>query len=165
MLVQQANKELDASRMYLAMDLWFRFNDYPGSAQWCQAHCQEERVHAMKIFDHLSLRTTEKQCAVTQSALTEWDMDKFSSQAQEKVSEVWLMALENERANSVEYSKIAKAAAEENDFVTSQFLNWFHNEQLLEENAVEDIYKKAVKLERTGGLYAAMDQDFAKMAH
>ena len=41
LLNDQANRELDASRMYLAMDLWFRFNDYPGSAQWCQTHCQE----------------------------------------------------------------------------------------------------------------------------
>ena len=120
----------------------------------------------MKIFDHLSLRETEKQCAVTQKVLTDWDMSKFTAKKEgTKISEVWKMALDQEIANSKEYFKIAEAAEEEKDYVTREFLNWFLKEQLMEENAVEDIYKKAVMLERTGGLYAAMDADFTKMAH
>jgi hypothetical protein len=35
----------------------------------------------------------------------------------------------------------------------------------MEENAVSEIHAKAIKLERTGGLYAAMDDDFTKMDH
>jgi ferritin len=60
---------------------------------------------------------------------------------------------------------MCKVADEEDDFVTREFLNWFLNEQLMEENAVSEIHAKAIKLERTGGLYAAMDDDFTKMDH
>ena len=162
LLVNQANRELDASRMYLAMDLWFRFNDYPGSASWCQTHSQEERVHAMKIFDHLSLRKTEQHCQVTSEVLTDWSMTDVEANS---ISTVWKKALDQEVANSQHYFEMYKVAQEENDFVTQQFLDWFLKEQLMEENAVEDIYNKTIKLEQTGGLYAAVDKDMMKMDH
>lgn len=166
LLVNQANRELDASRMYLSMDLWFRFRDYPGSAKWCQTHCQEEQEHAMKIFNHLSLRNTEQQCILSKDILTDWNIKNFVDENNnEKVSQVWDMALQQEVANTQKYFEMVKVAEEENDYVTREFLNWFIKEQLMEENAVEDIYKKAVKLEKTGGLYAAMDDDFKKMEH
>jgi len=162
LLANQANRELDASRMYLAMDLWFRFRDYPGSASWCQTHSQEERTHAMKIFDHLALRQTEKHCAVSKELLTEFTMDDID---ENKVSSVWKKALDQETKNSQCYFEMCKVAEEENDYVSQQFLDWFINEQLMEENAVQDLYAKALKLEKTGGLYAAMDEDMTKMDH
>jgi len=167
LLVNQANRELDASRMYLSMDLWFRFHEYPGSASWCQTHSQEEREHAMKIFDHLALRNTEHHCTVSKDLLTDWSIDKFDETCNEneKLSDVWNMALQQEVANTKEYFEMAKVAEEENDFVSREFLNWFIKEQLMEENAVENIFKKTLKLEKTGGLYGAMDADFAKMDH
>lgn len=164
MLSSQANRELDASRMYLSMDLFFRYHDYPGSASWCQTHSQEEREHAMKIFDHLALRNTESHVSVSKEELTEWKIEDFCPDSG-KLSDIWKMALDQEVANSQKYFEMAKTADEENDFITRQFLDWFLHEQLMEENAVEGIYKKAVKLERTNGLYAAMDEDFTKMVH
>ena len=163
LLVKQANRELDASRMYLSMDLWFRFHDYPGSAQWCQKHSLEEREHAMKIFDHLALRKTEKVCVVQKDILTEWKIDDFNDQT--KISDVWDMALKQEVANSKKYFEMAQVAEEENDFVSREFLNWFLKEQLMEENAVEELVNKAIKLEATGGLYSVMDSDFPSMDH
>jgi ferritin len=162
LLVNQANRELDASRMYLSMDLWFRYHDYPGSATWCQTHSQEEREHAMKIFGHLARRKTEQHCAISKDVLSDWKMDDFN---EKKISSIWEMALNQEQANSQEFFKMCKVADEEDDFVTREFLNWFLNEQLMEENAVSEIHAKAIKLERTGGLYAAMDDDFTKMDH
>ena len=162
LLVNQANRELDGSRMYLSMDLWFRYKDYLGSAAWCQAHSKEECEHAMRIFDHLTLRKTEQHCAINNNVLNEWKMDDFNEM---KISSVWEMALNQEVANSQEYFKMCKIAEEENDYVTREFLNWFIKEQLMEENAVENIHAKALKLECTGGLYAAMDDDFTVMDH
>jgi len=164
MLVDQANRELDASRMYLSMDLWFRFRDYPGSAAWCRTHSEEERTHAMKIFDHLVLRDTDDVCTVSKDVLTDWKIADFDEK-KEKISDVWNLALKQEVENTKKYFEMAKIAEEENDFVTREFLNWFIREQLMEENAVLDIYKKALKLESTSGLYAAMDADFKKEDH
>lgn len=162
LLVNQANRELDASRMYLAMDMWFRFHDFPGSASWCQTHSVEERSHAMKIFDHLALRQTEKVLSVSQEVLSDHGMEKFQNN---RVSEVWKKALDQEVQNSQEYFNMAKVAEEESDYVSREFLNWFLNEQLMEENAVEDLYRKAIKLEKTGGLYVAIDKDMRVMDH
>ena len=118
----------------------------------------------MKIFDHLALRKTEAACAISNDQLTEWkinDIDPSSG----KLSDIWKMALNQEVENSRHYFEMAQMAEEQHDFVTRQFLDWFLSEQLMEENAVSDIYEKAVKLEHTGGLYMAMDGDFSSMDH
>ena len=116
----------------------------------------------MKIFDHLSLRKTEQHCQVTSEVLTNWSMTDVEANS---ISTVWKKALDQEVANSQHYFEMYKVAQEENDFVTQQFLDWFLKEQLMEENAVEDIYNKTIKLEQTGGLYAAVDKDMMKMDH
>jgi ferritin len=51
--------------------------------------------------------------------------------------------LDQEVINSKHYFEMCKQAEEESGYVTRQFLNWFLNEQLNEENAVEDLYNKA----------------------
>jgi len=55
-LINQANEELNASNLYLSMSLWFHDLELPGSAQWCRTHSDEERTHALKIFDHIVKR-------------------------------------------------------------------------------------------------------------
>jgi hypothetical protein len=55
-LINQANEELNASNLYLSMSLWFHDLELPGSAQWCRTHSEEERTHALKIFDHIAKR-------------------------------------------------------------------------------------------------------------
>jgi ferritin len=164
LLTNQANRELDASRMYLSFNLWFDYHDYPGSAKWCRTHSEEERVHAMKIFDHLALRKTESACTISKDMLNEWKIEDIDPNTG-KLSDIWKMALDQEVENSQKYFEMAKLAEEEHDLVTRQFLDWFLNEQLMEENAVSDIYEKAIKLEQTGGLYRAMDADFTTMDH
>ncbi|KAL3918129.1 MAG: hypothetical protein SGARI_007545, partial [Bacillariaceae sp.] len=156
LLNSQANRELDASRMYLSLNLWFDYHDYPGSAKWCRSHSEEEREHATKIFDHLALRKTESACSISKSELTEFKIDDIDPNSG-KLSDIWKMALDQEVQNSQKYFEMAQVAEEQHDFVTRQFLDWFLNEQLMEENAVSDIYEKALKLEQTGGLYRAMD--------
>ena len=162
LLVNQANRELDASRMYMAMDLWFRFNDYPGAASWCRTHSEEERGHAMKIFDHLTLRETEQHCELSTGLLSDWSMKDVDANS---ISEIWKRALKQEQENSKHYFEMCQVAEQECDFVSREFLNWFVKEQLMEENAVEELVNKASKLEATGGLYMAMDKDMTKMDH
>jgi ferritin len=55
-LINQANEELNASNLYLSMSLWFHDLELHGSAQWCRTHSDEERTHALKIFDHIVKR-------------------------------------------------------------------------------------------------------------
>jgi hypothetical protein len=55
-LINQANEELNASNLYLSMSLWFHDLELPGSADWCRTHSDEERTHALKIFDHIIKR-------------------------------------------------------------------------------------------------------------
>lgn len=102
--------------------------------------------------------------ALSKDVLTEWKIDDMDPESG-KMSSVWAMALEQEVQNSKNYFELAQQAESEGDYITREFLNWFLAEQLREENAVADIYSKALSLEKSGGLYSAMDKDFVGMDH
>ncbi|KAM3569935.1 hypothetical protein VYU27_007975 [Nannochloropsis oceanica] len=81
LLNDQGNRELENMLAYTASSHWFDHNELPGSASWCKTHAEEERGHAMKILDHLSLRRIEE--AVTGSAGEEGDVGSASSSSGE----------------------------------------------------------------------------------
>lgn len=56
-------------------------------------------------------------------------------------------------------------ARKEEDFTTDNFLQWFINEQLEEESAVQDIYTNAKGVEETKGLYREYDSKIDKKEH
>ena len=60
LLNDQGNREFEASLTYSAYSLWFTHNELNGSASWCRTHAEEERTHALKIFDHLASRRIEE---------------------------------------------------------------------------------------------------------
>lgn len=60
LLNDQGNREFEASLTYSAYSLWFMHNELEGSAKWCGAHAEEERTHALKIFNHLASRRIEE---------------------------------------------------------------------------------------------------------
>jgi ferritin len=60
LLNDQGNREIESMLAYTAYSHWFNHNELPGSASWCKTHAEEERGHAMKIFDHLSSRRIEE---------------------------------------------------------------------------------------------------------
>lgn len=70
-----------------------------------------------------------------------------------------------ERENSKRFHRLMAQARREEDFTTDNFLQWFINEQLEEESAVEDIYKNAQDVEQTKGLYRDYDSKISGKDH
>lgn len=70
-----------------------------------------------------------------------------------------------ERENSKRFHKLMAQARNENDFTTDTFLQWFINEQLEEESAVEDIVTNARGVEQTKGLYREYDKNIVNKEH
>ena len=47
----QIQKEFYAHYLYLAMSAWFEERNFEGFAKWMRIQADEERTHAMRIFD------------------------------------------------------------------------------------------------------------------
>jgi len=141
--------------MYLSMSLWFAKEDYPGSATWCRTHSDEERAHALKLFDHL---TTRKVAAKIQTV----DLHEWISEFKDP-TDIWKQALKQRNNSSLEFFAILKAAREEDDFVTDNFLQWFVKEKLEEENALGLILSDAERVIETKGLYYEVDRHLPRL--
>ncbi|KAI9094850.1 ferritin [Phlyctochytrium arcticum] len=155
-LIQQANRELTNSNLYLSMSLWFQDRELPGSAAWCRQQSDEERGHGLKIFDHITKRRAKGALVHT------IHQQKFSFQ---DPLEIWQKALEEEQHNSVAISALLKQAREENDFTTDNFLQWYVAEQLEEETAVNEILENAKRVTATSGLYVTFDSQIPSKPH
>ncbi|KAL1928890.1 hypothetical protein VTP01DRAFT_2676 [Rhizomucor pusillus] len=156
-LIEQANQELNASNLYLSMSLWFHDQELPGSATWCRTHSDEERDHALRIFDHIVKRRAK-------GALIR-NVDPKQSFDFKTPADAWKSAVENEQENSRRIHKLVSQARREEDWTSDNLLQWFVNEQLEEEAAVQDIYTNASQVLQTSGLYREFDSKFPSKEH
>ncbi len=141
----QLNRELYASYLYLGMSGHFEARTYPGFASWMKRQSDEERTHAMKIWDFIFDRGE----AVTLLALDQ-PPSRYGS-----VLDVFERALEQEKEVTEDINKLYGRALDERDYAAQAMLQWFVNEQVEEEKTLTDIVET---LKRIGdsdlGLFA-----------
>lgn len=128
-LIGQLNYEFYSSYAYLAMAAWLEENSLRGFASWFRVQAQEELAHAMIIHNHLldrDARIELRELAKPQS--------EFKG-----LRDVFETALGHEKDVTRRFNVIAAMAAEERDFATSNFTQYFIDEQVEEEASFRDI--------------------------
>lgn len=153
-LNDQVNMELGASHLYLAMAARFDAMDLPGFANWMRAQSDEERTHAMRLFDYLLDRGHEVALtAVAAPALPARDVRAM---------------VEAAGAHEVKVSSAINAiyalAVRSGDFATQAHLDWFVTEQVEEEKQVADILGRLDLVKTHGGSLLMIDKELAKRA-
>lgn len=139
----QINYEFFSEHIYLAMSAYCADQDLDGFANFFRIQAEEERFHAMKLFDYL----VDMNARVRISSSAEPRNDYGS------ILEAFKAALEHEKSNTRNIYAIADAATDERNHATMSFLKWFIDEQVEEEALVNSIIKK---LERIGNDSAAL---------
>ena len=127
---EQIRNELQAHYNYLGMSAHFEDSPYLGFAKWMRLQSAEEHGHAMKLFDYLR----ERNVGICLGAL-EAPKTKFGP----RPLEVFEIALAQEQTVTFQINRLYELALNERDFSTLQFLTWFLQEQVGEENTVMDI--------------------------
>jgi ferritin len=122
-LNKQINAELYSSYLYLAMQAYFEGNNLAGCAHWMKLQSDEERGHALKIFDFVY----DRQGTVALSAIQQ------PSSNYKSPLDVFQKAYEHEKTVSNMIHRLYDLAVKENDYPTQVMLNWFVNEQVEEE--------------------------------
>ena len=125
----QFMEELASAYLYLSMSAYFEAENYKGFANWMRVQANEEFEHAMKFYDYIFSRGGKVSMKGLSEPKAEWESPLAAFKA----------ALEHEQYISDRINKLMDLAIEEKDHATRDFLDWFVNEQVEEENNVMDI--------------------------
>ena len=125
----QIQDEFQASYLYLAISAYCEEQNLPGFAAWLRAQSEEERTHALRLFDFLLRREGH-------SELQEIGQPPsgFGSPL-----EMFEAVLEHEKKVTKRIDKAYRAALEERDNATAVELQWFITEQVEEEKTAGDV--------------------------
>lgn len=150
-LNEQLKLELTASHAYLAMSAYAEARNLSGCASWMRVQSEEERAHALKIFDFIHDRDGQARLA----ALPEPGAD-FPS-----ILAMFEAALAHERKVTASINRIYSLAVQESDYPTQVLFQWFINEQVEEEKQLTQILDQLKLVGAEGlGLYL-IDRELA----
>ena len=129
MLIEQIGHELRAHQLYMGMAVWFQRQSLDRWAKLFNDQSIEEAGHATKIMTFLIDNNVNYDLPALRSATT-----RYSS-----ALEIAKAALENEQKVTGQFRDMSKAALDENDHTSYQFLQWFVEEQVEEERKVQGL--------------------------
>ncbi len=153
-LNEQINKELFSSYLYRSMSAYYESVNLPGFAAYFNVQADEEHEHAMKIYSHVHTRGGRVTLEAIEKPQAEWNGALDGLKA--------AYAHEQFITNSIH--SLVDLALELKDHATNQFLQWFVEEQVEEEeNAVTLVTKLEMIGESKNSLYL-FDRDMGKRA-
>jgi len=128
----QMTKEAHASQIYLSYGVWAASQGFGGTANFLFRHAQEERDHMTKIMEYILQRGAQVQVTA------------IPAPPENPVSIVncFEKVFEHEVDNTKEIYKIVKMSLSEEDWATSNFLQWFVKEQVEEETLAMELLDK-----------------------
>jgi ferritin len=128
----QMKAELYSSYLYLSMSSYFHSTGMPGAASWMRVQAGEELVHSMKFFDYLALNGRATMLPV-EAPPSSWGSPL----------EVFQNVYDHERAVTALINGLVAIAGQENDPGTKNFLQWYVDEQVEEEESSGTVLQKA----------------------
>jgi ferritin len=122
-LNKQMNYEFYVSTVYLSMSSYFATESLDGFANWMRIQAEEERTHAMKLFDFIIDRDGVAKLATVKAPPLTWKTPLAACQD----------TLKRERENTQQISDLMELSFDAGDHATRSFLQWFIDEQVEEE--------------------------------
>lgn len=151
-LNEQIAMEFEASHLYLAMSAWFERQDLPGFAHWMRLQSDEEREHAIRIYQHVIDRGGRVRLEAVAAP-----PDGFGGprQAVERVAA-------HERKVTESIHRIYELAGEQRDYAAQRMLHWFIDEQVEEEKMAADLLARLDLVDAGKGSLLMVDKELAK---
>ncbi|OYT17870.1 MAG: ferritin [Bacteroidetes bacterium 4572_77] len=150
----QIKAEEESSRLYFAMANWCESKGFAGSAAYLYEHANEERMHMIKLVKYLNERGSFAQTLALEEPQNQW----------ESIQDVFKGVLEHEEVVTSLINKLFEVCMEEKDYLSSNFLQWYIQEQVEEESSARAVLDK-LELASTsqGGLFH-FDKEMGEMA-
>ncbi len=126
---EQLRNELQAAYTYLGMSAYCESQSLPGFAAWLRAQFEEEQQHAFRFYSFILDRGNHIELRQLDAAPTEY----------RSVTAVFETALEHEKSVTAAINDLYDLVAQEKDFASQAWLDWFAQEQVEEEKTVSQI--------------------------
>ena len=152
LLNRQINIEFYSAYLYLAMSTYFSEINMDGFAKFMKKQAKEELEHAQKIYDYLLLRDKK----ITYQRIEAPDTDWISA------LDVLDDAIEHEKTVSAKINELYRVVKETDDYATMNFLDWFVEEQLEEEEKFRILREKIKAFDECSCTLEAMDRELNK---
>ena len=131
-LNEQIAKEFYAFYLYLAMSAWFAERNFDGFAKWMRLQADEERNHAMRIYDYVLDRGGKVALGPVEEPSKKW----------KSPLEVFETAKKHEQLVSGSINQLYTQALAERDYPSQVMLQWFISEQVEEEKTSTAIVER-----------------------
>jgi len=129
---EQIHSEFEASHTYLAMAAFCDQQKFLGAAKWLRAQSDEERAHALKLFDFVLARDGNVQLKTIDQPQSEF----------ESLAAVFEQALKHEQRVTGQINSLYELCFQEKAFAEMTELQWFLTEQVEEEKISREIVAK-----------------------
>lgn len=152
-LNQQMNFELHSSNIYLQMSNWCRKQGLHGASKFLKGHADEEYVHMQKIWYYLLDNGVRPRIGVIPAV-------EINTTSLKSVLE---QAFEHEKFVTASINKCVEVAQSVNDYKTFNFLQWYVDEQVEEEQLFSDVLAKFAIAGEDGVAIYYIDKDIANI--
>lgn len=128
----QINKEYYSAYLYLAMKTYFAQKNLAGFVNWFDIQVQEEKAHAVGMYDYLLERGADVELDA---------IDKPQLEGSTPL-EIFKQVLAHEKFVTSRINAVYDVAEEVKDRAAMLFLNWYIKEQVEEEASAGDVLAK-----------------------
>lgn len=147
----QINAELYSAYLYLSMAAYFEDQNLPGFANWMRVQFEEEQFHGLRFYSFINERGGRVILDAIEKPETNW----------ESIIAVFDNVLAHEEHVTNLINNLMSIAIEERDYATSNFLQWFVDEQVEEEANVNAILNQLKRVNGEGQAILMLDRELA----
>ena len=148
----QLNAELYSAYLYLSMSACLSRQNLPGFAAWMRVQSAEELEHAMKFYDHILERSGRVHLTDIKSEPMNWDSPLT----------IFEHTCKHERKVTGLINDLVSLAKSEGDSASLEFLQWFVDEQVEEEENVGRVLEMVKKAGDSDNELQTFDRELAK---
>jgi ferritin len=147
----QLNAEIYSAYLYLSMSAYYHSLNLPGFANWMRIQWEEELKHALKFFDY-SAENGRVLLRQIEAPPAEWDSALAPFEA----------AYSHEQKVTGLIKTLVELATSEGDDTTREFLQWYVDEQVEEEESASGAVEKIKKAGGSADELARVDQELGQ---
>ncbi|MCQ2972877.1 MAG: ferritin [archaeon] len=147
----QLNAEVYSGYLYLSMATYFEDTDLYGFANWMRVQAEEELEHGMKFYDYIIRRGAKVTLEAIEKPQIEWDSPLAAFEH----------VLSHEQTVTGLINDLVDLAISEKDHATNNFLQWFVEEQVEEEENAMEILAKVKLAGDSREIFYALNEEFA----
>lgn len=148
-LTNQVNMEFHSAYIYLGMSAYFGDSGFPGLSSWMYVQAQEEMAHATHLYQYILERGEVPVLGSIAEVTTDYD----------SVIQAFEKTLAHEKSVTASINDIATLAMQEGDHAAYQFIQWYVNEQVEEEDTANTILQKLQNFGSDKGFLYVLDQE------